>query len=101
MTKEKLIEILEIDFRECIEKAISDDIVRDEYELRDALELAIEIVRKEESEQQTGKQIYTHEQEEWYGNVYKCSACGSRLIETDNYCPHCGRRMVEDERQRN
>lgn len=50
MTKEKLIEILEIDFRECIEKAISDNIVRDEYELRDALELTIEIVRKEESE---------------------------------------------------
>lgn len=52
MTKEKLIELLEIDFRECIEKAISDDIVRDEYELRDALELAIEIVRKEKSEEE-------------------------------------------------
>lgn len=40
-----------------------------------------------------GKWIDTQEKEEWYGSLYKCSLCGSGLIETDNYCPKCGARM--------
>lgn len=46
-----------------------------------------------------GKWIDTHKKEEWYGELYECSVCGSRLIETDNYCPHCGARMQPERKE--
>ena len=37
--------------------------------------------------------------DEWYGYIFKCSACGGTmmgdgdLVCRDNYCPHCGAKM--------
>ena len=51
-----------------------------------------------EPERKQGKWIKTGEEEEWYGDIYKCSVCGYRLIDAnEKYCPNCGTRMDKDE----
>ena len=32
--------------------------------------------------------------EEWYGEQGICEYCGHLTIDMDNYCPHCGRCMI-------
>lgn len=50
-----------------------------------------------EPERKKGKWIKTDEKEEWYGDIYKCSVCGYRLIDAnEKYCPNCGARMDKE-----
>ena len=44
--------------------------------------------------QQKGKWLYTGSEDEWYGQIFRCSLCGSEMMgEELNYCPKCGHPM--------
>lgn len=49
--------------------------------------------------------VWSLNTDDWFGDCYKCSACGEEFILNEgtpkdngyNYCPHCGARMEESD----
>lgn len=40
-----------------------------------------------------GHWIYTGNDDEWFGEIYKCSICNGLMIDGSMYCPECGAKM--------
>ena len=70
------------------------------YEHNQSVRSIIQAIRDLPSAEQAkrGKWINTHEKDEWYCIVYKCSVCGYKTLgKFDKFCGRCGARMDKDE----
>lgn len=57
----------------------------------------VNCVPKEKPLKMVGKWISTECNEEWYSTMYICSYCQGEMIGASNYCPDCGRRMLDED----
>ena len=65
----------------------------------DGLTYAYDLVCKlpSVSTEKTGRWIDLGYEEGWYGQYYKCSECGAKMIGIENYCQNCGAKMEVEE----
>ena len=56
---------------------------------------AFDVVDNMPSAEKTGKWVFTGEYY-FMNRVWGCNRCGWEVVDSTNYCPNCGARMVED-----
>lgn len=67
---------------------------------RNVMECTIQMLEELPSAQKTGKWIHKREYDLYPYDILTCSVCGetdARMYRSDEYCPHCGARMVGEE----
>ena len=57
-----------------------------------AIKIAIDSLKQEPK---TGKWTDTGTEEEWYGISFECSECKGNMVNSADFCPWCGAKMIE------
>ena len=77
---------------DCTHDCENCDLVRDDYELHEMYMDAITILKAQEPiAPKCGHNVGVG----WW---YACGACNGEIVRSDDYCPHCGRKVKWDDR---
>lgn len=103
MTKERMIELIEIEHEcmrrgahsECDRDCANCELVQDDQELDEMYTVVITLLKEQEAvKQKTGYWIYKK-----YDDMFMCSSCEKNSIRNDYpYCHWCGAKMKQEGR---